>query len=356
MKTKTVPEYKFIDSNNPKEVAKIIALWGFSEATLGGILHALNIPFTGIFIGSTAVLLISLLASLSEQRGMIIKATLIVLTIKGMVSPHTPLTAYAAVLLQGIIGQLLFGIIKQKKMAAFLFGIIAMLLSAFQKLIILTVVFGNTLWESIDIYASFVINQFLFAKNNPDTFKLSFILMGIYLGLHLFTGFMVGIIAGKLPRWIEDEKSSTKLKSILSELEEIRNNNNGKKKKLSWWRKKSGVAFILMMLIMLGLSYLYPEFGSGNVYKIVLMILRSTIIMVVWFFLLSPFLLKMFRKYLSKKQKSYSTEIEQIVNLFPHIKSIIKSSWNNSKEYKKLKRLKAFLSTTLVLMLISEFE
>lgn len=332
--------------------AKITALWAFSEATLGGILHAFNVPFTGLFVGGVAVLLISLIAAQSDNKNGIIKATLIVLTVKGMVSPHTPLTAYGAVLLQGIIAQFLFVFIKQKRIAAFMFGIISMLLSAFQKIIILTIIFGNTLWESIDIYFSFIINQFFPEGNNPAVYNLSILIIGIYVGIHLFAGIISGYTAGKLPLWIEREKKSPNLISILSELEEIMNNTQNKKKKKSWWQKKSGIVLIVMMILMLGFSYLFPEFGSGNVSQIVIMLLRSTFIMIIWFFLLSPILLKYFRRYLSKQQKSYSKEIENIINLFPYLKGIIRSSWNYSTEYQKLKRLKTFLTTVLVLMLI----
>ena len=356
MNRETSPEFKSVNYSLHNDVGKIIALWGFSEATLGGILHALNIPFTGLFVGSTAVLLITLIAAFSNQRGAILRATLIVLSIKGIVSPHTPLTAYAAVLLQGIIGQLLFTFIKQHKLAAFILAVTAMLLSALQKLIILTVVFGNTLWDSIDIYSSFVINQFMSPAKGETTFQLSYLLMGIYIGIHLVTGILAGILAGKLNKWIEEGKTSAQLSSIIDQLEEIKNNKKEKGKKRSWWRKKSGIFFILMMIIMLVLSYLYPEFGTGNVSSIFVMLIRSTVIMIVWFFLLSPLLLKLFRKYISKQQKSYANEIEGIIVFFPHIRSIIKSSWDNSKKAKNLQRVKSFLSTSLVLLLITEME
>ena len=39
------------------EVEILIALWALTEAALGGVLHALKIPLTGLFINSSAVLL-----------------------------------------------------------------------------------------------------------------------------------------------------------------------------------------------------------------------------------------------------------------------------------------------------------
>lgn len=346
-------QHKF---NNPKSISKIIALWGFSEATLGGILHAFNIPFTGLFVGGVAIILISLIAYLSDNKGSIIKTTLIVITIKGVVSPHTPLTAYFAVFLQGVAAQILFNLIKNVRLAALIFGIIAMLLSGLQKLIILTLVFGNTLWDSIDIYSSFIINEIFSGNKNPEIYSLSLMIMSFYVGIHLIAGIFFGYIAGKLPRWIDETQKSDNYSSLLDEIEVIKNNHNGKKKRKSWWKKKSGIIFILIMTAMLVLSYLFPEFGRGNVSKVAVMILRSTIIMIVWIFLLAPILLKAFHKYLNKKQKSYSADITGIIELFPYIRSILKFSWNKTKQLSKLKRVKTFLVTTLTLLLLMNLE
>jgi len=89
-------------------VWKLTALWAFSEAALGGILHAFKVPMRGIFIGGSAAILISLIAYFSDRKGTVLKSTLLVILIKGIVSPHTPLTAYFAVFLQGFIGEILF--------------------------------------------------------------------------------------------------------------------------------------------------------------------------------------------------------------------------------------------------------
>jgi hypothetical protein len=72
-------------------VSRVTALWAFSEAALGGVLHALRIPFTGLFIGGAAVIFLSLIAHFSSRKTAIIQSTLVVILIKGIVSPYTPL-------------------------------------------------------------------------------------------------------------------------------------------------------------------------------------------------------------------------------------------------------------------------
>ena len=124
---------------------RLTAMWGFSEAAFGGILHAFKIPFTGIFVGGAAVIFISLIAYYSPNKTQIIKSTFVVLLIKGMVSPHTPITAHLAVLMQGLIGQALFYSRSYYKTSAFILGVVTLLLSGMQKIIIVTLVFGNTI-------------------------------------------------------------------------------------------------------------------------------------------------------------------------------------------------------------------
>ena len=102
--------YSILPFSNEERLSflRITALWAFSESAFGGILHALAIPFRGLFISSAAVLFISLIALFSKSSKEILKATLIVILIKALVSPHSPLAAYFAVSLQGVLGYLLF--------------------------------------------------------------------------------------------------------------------------------------------------------------------------------------------------------------------------------------------------------
>jgi hypothetical protein len=70
--------------------------------------HALRIPFTGLFIGGSAVIFISLLAYFSDSRRAILESTVKVILVKFIVSPYSPINAYFAVMLQSILGYILF--------------------------------------------------------------------------------------------------------------------------------------------------------------------------------------------------------------------------------------------------------
>src|SRR5438045_6606034 len=86
-------------------VQRLTALWAFSESGLGGIMHALQIPFTGLVVGGMSVIMISFIAQISDhQYREILKSAMIVLIIKAMVSPYTPFPAYIAVSFQALSG------------------------------------------------------------------------------------------------------------------------------------------------------------------------------------------------------------------------------------------------------------
>ena len=93
---------------NHSAVNRLTALWALNESGLGGVLHAAKFPFTGIFVGGFAVILISLIARYSNYSfKAILKATAMVLMIKAAVSPHSPFPAYLAVSFQGLLGALI---------------------------------------------------------------------------------------------------------------------------------------------------------------------------------------------------------------------------------------------------------
>ena len=124
----------------------LIAIWALAEAALGGLLHAFHVPITGLFVNSCAIVIMVLIAMATDKKGTILRATLIVMIVKGMVSPHTPLIAFIAVGFQGLMGELLLRSKKFLLISSIALGVITLLQSALQKIIILTIVYGKSLW------------------------------------------------------------------------------------------------------------------------------------------------------------------------------------------------------------------
>src|SRR5690606_19472551 len=89
--------------NTKSIIEKLTALWALNECGLGGFMHVLNSPFTGVIVGGISILLISLIAFYAENKWQsILKALLIVLIIKMGVSPYSPFAAYIAVSFQAV--------------------------------------------------------------------------------------------------------------------------------------------------------------------------------------------------------------------------------------------------------------
>jgi len=335
-------------------VKRITALWAFSEAALGGILHAFKVPFTGLFIGGFAVIFISLIAYYSGNPKEIVKATFIVMSVKFLASPHTPLTAYFSVMLQGLTGYVLFYKKTFFRLSAFALGTLTLLFSSLQKIIISTLLFGMTLWESVDLYYRFIIKQFAKTSTALSDVSFSLVLISAYTGLHLLAGMFLGIIAGKLPGWINDNHSELKLKLIDDNFNF--NNSTRRKKRKFWWQKKSGIFLLFFLVQIVIISYFTPGAEKNFAVRIGLMLLRVTLILFVWLKFIAPLILKFLQKLLQKYNYKYSSDIDLIISLFPNLKKILISSYTYAKTEKGLLKVKYFFVYLFVILLVMDLH
>jgi len=322
-------------------IHRITALWALSEAGLGGVLHAFRIPFTGLFIGSSAVLLIMLLAAFSRKKGVILRATILVMIVKGMVSPHTPLMSYTAVFLQGLLGELFFGIFRSKRLAGFLLAFTALLLSALQKFIVTTFVFGMNIWHSIDLFGSYVISQFMLSGKETVALPISYSLIGTYTVIHLIAGIIVGLKGPGLAIRIYDYSRNTENVFLMPAGEEP--NVAGKKGRRRFLKKLSGYLLFFIAGAVMVLSYIFPVFEESQGLAAMIMVVRSILIMTIWYLLLGPFLLKRLRTFLAKKETVYSADVESIITLLPVFRTLIDDSWKKSAEGKRYHRFNRFV-------------
>ncbi|HEM49313.1 MAG TPA: hypothetical protein ENO27_03785, partial [Caldithrix sp.] len=248
---------------NPNK--RITAIWALSEAALGGVLHALRIPFTGLFIGSSAVLFITLISYLDNKRGAILKATLLVMTVKAIVSPHSPINAYLAVAFQGIIGELLFMLIRSKRIAAFLLGFFSLLESSLQKILVITIVFGQNVWEAIDVFSEYVLSQFLFRTDSAEIISISIILISIYISIHLSAGIIIGIWAPRLAVNVKIRVQGMQMIE-LPELKPLKIVQPKLRKGRKIWKKFSTVSILMLAIAIFILSYFFPVFEKSMGY------------------------------------------------------------------------------------------
>ncbi len=336
------PKIQFVD------VKRITAIWAFSESAFGGILHALKIPFTGIIIGGASVIFITLIAHYSERKTNILKSTLLVILVKAFVSPHSPLTAYFAVGLQGVLGFILFSLLPFNKISSVLLGLLSLLFSAFQRLIVLTVLFGTTFWEAFDLFVNYIISQI--GIKNP-TVSFSLIIASLYCLVHVVFGIYIGYKAGKIPSWLEIRTIKMRREDI--DYKQIQEHFERDKKRRSkrWWQRTSGIIILTASIILMIISYFSNELGMTKSYQILIMIIRSIVISFVWFVIISPVLLQFIGKFIEKNKLKHVDEINFITNFFPSFRTIVNYCWTKSSDKKGVRRIKLFMTDSLVLLL-----
>lgn len=326
---------------------RLIALWVLCEAMLGGIIHGLKIPISGLFVGSSAVICICLIAWYVPKKGAIIKATIIVAIFKMMLSPQAPPPAYIAVFFQGFCGELLFS--RNRKfygISCIVFAILALLESSLQRILVLTIVYGNDLWK--------VINDFINGLTKQKTSTNYSLLIGsAYVFLHMLTGFLVGLWTSILPKRIEKWSRQKELFVELKEDELATLPVTIKKRK----RLKKGLFIAWIILIALYIQSYFkigtPILPSNIALKIVL---RSFIIVLSWIFLIGPLLKQLLHHWLLKKKSGLQQEIKEVLQLLPATQQLITKSWQQSSGHKNWKRIKTTTKMVLTNALNTEIN
>jgi nucleoside-triphosphatase THEP1 len=317
---------------------RLIALWVLCEAMLGGIIHGFKIPVSGLVVGSCAVICICLIAYYVPAKGAIIKATLIVAIFKMMLSPQAPFPAYIAVFFQGLTGELLFWEKRFFRLSCLLFGVIALLESGLQRIIVLTIIYGNDLWK--------VINDFIngITKQKRAT-NYSFIIGSGYVVLHFIIGLLAGWWGSALPglivKWNTEEGNKIVITNDIAATVPVRSKRKGQLKK--------GLFIVWIVLILLYVQSYFkigtPLLPSHVSLKI---LVRSLIIILSWYFILGPLLKQWLHHWLQKKKTQSQQDIQQVLQLLPATQQLVVQCWRFTAGKKGWKRMVACSKLILV--------
>lgn len=295
---------------------RLIALWVLCEAMLGSIIFSFKIPVSGLVIGSCAIVCIALIAWYAPARGAIIRATVIVAIFKMMLTPQAPPAAYLAVFFQGLMGELLFRNKKYYRTACMVLALLAMTESAFQRILIITILYGNDFWTAVNTF----LNKLTGSSKLTD---YSFFIVFWYIAVHIIAGILVGIWAGLLPNRISQMKGLQTKYNISSAGDEI---------KLPFKRRnKKGRIFLFSIWIFLIALYVQSFFHIGTPLLpsqlVVGILIRSAIIILTWYFLISPVLKQLLNKWLQRKKQQSVQQVQQVLNLLPSTRGLVTKSW-----------------------------
>jgi hypothetical protein len=329
---------------------RLTALWALSEVGLGGAMHALRLPLTGLFVGGSAVFFITLLAWDARRRGVsparvLLRSTALVLVVKAAAGPHSPVGAYLAVAFQGAAGALLFAALPGVRGPALLLGAVALLESAAQKLLMLTLFFGAPLAEAIDALGSRLLLPFG-AGDAPVSISLW--LVAGYVGAHAVFGLGIGYLAGRLPARARAElrrlRATEKPKDLASgdargvpaESHALPDDASGRRKR-RWWQWGA-------FLAALAASYALVGSGTGPWHRAGYVLLRTLGALALWYALIGPLLRAALRKLLRRSGARYALEVERTTRLLPEMRRLVAATWRETgeQEGRKSRRLARF--------------
>lgn len=313
-------------------IKRLTALWAFTESGLGGIMHALQIPFTGLLVGGMALVMITLIAELSDGNYRhILKSAVIVLIVKAMVSPHTPPPAYIAVSFQALMGFTLFRLLKLNFVSILLLASVAMVESAIQKILVLTLFLGKSLWNALDEMMAMLAKQFGSSLTNG-----SYWIIGIYILIYLVGGIFIAILTWRTikgfntaPPVLQFDPGTIPVADPISPV-----------------RKKRFQRIIVLIMVMLVLSALLFVFAADvkTGWLAVLRTISWTISAILtWYLIIGPLFTKAIQKLLQKKQSKYADEVSGALAFLPVLRHLSVLAWQQSSTQPGYKRWYVFV-------------
>lgn len=265
---------------------------------------------------------------------------LIVLIIKGLVSPHSTPTAYIAVTFQAVTGALIYRNIPNLAFGSILFATLGLLESAFQRLLTLTILYGNPLWKAIDMWGNYVTARW----NMVLPLSTSKMLITSYVVTYFLSGIIVGWMIYRLLNMTRKKWNEPRY-HILLNAENRRElfSSSGSKNKWKRW-----ITFLLLMMLII-LAYIL--FDEKNSFSGLIAIARAILLLSLWFLFVGPWIMKRIQRYLDKKHQHLTSQISATMDVFPYLLWILDVTWKETSHLAGFQRVKTFVSDTFMYIL-----
>jgi len=298
-----------MENTNRHYINRLTALWAFSESGLGGMMHALKIPFTGFFLGGFAIVILTLIAHHSRNRfSDIMQSTLLVILVKAAASPQSPLMAYFAVGFQGLCAALVFAAGKHVVSSA-VFGGLALFESAVQKFITATVFFGKSIWQALDLLVAGIIKELHITSD----FSFSMWLIGIYTAVYTVWGIVLGVWANRLPLHMHSDADglTQRMKDYALRNPPVKTEHNTTGRKVKW----------KLLTVFFSVLFIASVFvGTRNASHAVFVVMRTVAVLLALYFIVSPLAGMLFRRWLKHKQSGHTHKVKGILDALPQLK------------------------------------
>ncbi|GAB3839240.1 hypothetical protein [Hymenobacter jeollabukensis] len=338
----------------PLLLPRLVALWALSEALLGGVLHALRLPVTGLLVGGAAVLVLTLLGHYSRRPGTILRALLVVLTIKALLSPHTSPNAYVAVAFQGLLGEMLSWPRALPRLRGLLLGLLTMVESAGQRVLTLWLLGGKALPAAFNDFVRGLLGADAALQPNYALW-----LVGLYFAAHAVVGAALGWWAGGLPArlpslvqryaWLQLRPEPS------DEDEESAPDAPAPTHRPRRWR----VSRLLLglwaacLLLWLAAALGWAPATVANEHRLGGLLLRSVLLYGAWALLLGPWLTQRLHHWLTRPRGRWAADLRQTLALLPATRQLVARCWRHSAGHRGLSRLRWFGRALAVNTLLS---
>ncbi len=318
-------------------VARLTALWALAEVGLGGALHAFRLPLTGLLVGSSAVVLLALIAHAARRDGRPIRRTLltataIVLGVKAAASPHAPVGAYLAVAFQGGLASIVLPMLGRTT-GPLVLGVVALAESAIQRVLVMTLLFGAAFWDAVDALVGLAVRQIgplVGITDGPAS--ASVWLVGVYIGLHVAMGIVAGVLGGRLPRRVFRASEGAEARLLADEARQHVDSrvSDQKQSARAWWRRPvvrrlALVALLLGAYALLGLAdeTTRPLVAASVAFG------RAVVLVGVWMAVVAPLLLRLLHRWADGSARG--VEVARTADQLPHLAALARLAWRRTQ-------------------------
>jgi hypothetical protein len=317
-------------------IYRLTALWAFAECGIGGVLHAFKLPVTGLVVGGIAITILTIIRALSgpDFRQNILKALAVVIVIKATITPHAGITAYLAVAFQGLSAILFYSLIPSFNVGTILHCMISMIESALQKVIVLLILYGETLLRAVDQLGSWIGKMFQLPVE-----QVSLSIIGGYAAVFCVWGIMVGWMAIRLTTTIQSFVYKDRYTIEVRRSSEVLARKS-KKKQAAWY------SMIIILIILLIYSFFVNNESSGWI-----LLIRVVAVMIIFYKVIGPLLAKVLATFIKRYRSQNASYIQYVLDALPYTSTIAKRAWKENKHRPLPGRIRHFIIDVIMYQL-----
>lgn len=317
-------------------IYRLTALWAFAECGIGGVLHAFKIPITGLVVGGIAITILSIIRSLSgsDFRKNILQALAVVIVIKATITPYAGITAYLAVAFQGISAVIFYTLIPSFKIGTIFHCTVSMIESALQKVLVLLILYGETLLKAVDKLGSWVSNML-----NIPVDKISLSLISGYTIFFAVWGLLIAWMAIRLSSVIQSMLNKQRYTVEISKSPDSLMSTGQR-------RKKGWVILILILVALMVYSFFIGQEENGWI-----LLFRVIVVMIVVYKVIGPLLAKVLASFIKKYRSSNTGYIQYVLDALPYTGAIVKKAWKENQHRPLLGKIRHFMIDVIMYQL-----